>query len=66
MKKSQLKGFADLFGKQMPIGKIKDATTRKEIILLATPLRKYGKEIDEDIEAIRAQPLPRTILKPFL
>lgn len=66
MKKSQVKYYAGLFVNQLPLGKIKDAATRKEIILLATSLRKYGKEIDEDIEAIRAQPLPRTILKPFL
>lgn len=55
MKKSQIKAYADLFGKQMPIGKIKDAETRKEIILLATSLRKYGKEVDDDLEAIRAR-----------
>lgn len=55
MKKIQIKTCADLFGKQLPLGKIKDAATRKEIILLATSLRKAGKEVDDDIESIRAR-----------
>lgn len=53
MKKSQVKYYADLFVNQLPLGKIKDAATRKEIILLATSLRKAGKEVDDDIESIR-------------
>jgi len=55
MKKIQIKTCADLFGKQLPLGKIKNAATRKEIILLATSLRKAGKEVDDDIESIRAR-----------
>lgn len=55
MKKAQVKSYADLFGKQLPIGKIKDTNTRKEIVLLAASLRKYGKEVDDDLEAIRAR-----------
>lgn len=55
MKKIQIKTCADLFGKQLPLGKIKDAATRKEIIFLATSLRKPAKEIDDDIEAIRTR-----------
>lgn len=55
MKKIQIKTCADLFGKQLPLGKIKNAATRKEIILLATSLRKAGKEVDDDIESIRTR-----------
>lgn len=55
MKKSQVKYYADLFVNQLPLGKIKDAATRKEIILLATSIRKAGKEVDDDIESIRTR-----------
>lgn len=55
MKKSQIKAYADLFGKQLPLGKIQDSATRKEIILLATSLRKHGKEVEDDIESIRVK-----------
>ena len=55
MTKAEVKRFADLFGKWLPIGAIKEADTRKEIVLLAASLRRYGNEIDAELETIRSK-----------
>lgn len=55
MKKIELINFADFFGKRLPIGKIKDSETRREIVLLAASLTKAAKEIDSEVEAVRSR-----------
>lgn len=53
MKKIQAKTLSEFFGKNFPIAKLNNPALRKEIILISISLRKYGKEIDDETEALR-------------
>ena len=55
MKKYQVRNFAETFGKSLPIAKVSNPTTRREIILLATSLAKPAKDIEEEISAVSAK-----------
>ena len=52
MKKSEIKSHYEIFGKSLPVAKIKDANTRKEIILLATSLSSKANEIESQLQEI--------------
>lgn len=53
MTKQELKFYADLFGRTLPIGKVKDIATRREIILLAASLSKPAREIEEELQEVQ-------------
>ena len=55
MKKYQLQDYARIFGQEIPVAKIKDASVRKEIILLVSSLTKPAREIQEEIDSARAK-----------